>query len=226
MKPTPLLVAAALIAAGGFVLTRGGQTQGLLPAAAQAQQAESSPEATAEAAAIEIKDMVLGAEDAPLEIVEYASFTCPHCADFHEDIMPRIIADYVDTGKARFIYREVYFDRPGLWGSMLARCGGEEKFFGVTALLFEKQREWIGNGQLPDIAANLRTLGKTAGLTDEQLEVCLGDADQAQALVNWYEANATADKITATPSLVIGGETVSNQSYEKLQAIIDAKLEG
>jgi len=84
--------------------------------------------------------MVIGDADAPIEMIEYASFTCPHCARFHADVYPLLKADYIDSGKVKFIYREVYFDRFGLWASMIARCGGEARFFGLSNLIYEKIR--------------------------------------------------------------------------------------
>ena len=77
-----------------------------------------------------------GAEDAPLTIVEYASFTCGHCANFHANVYPQLKAEYIDTGKVRFVQRDVYFDQPGLWAGILARCGGD----GITAHLREDRR--------------------------------------------------------------------------------------
>ena len=71
-------------------------------------------------------EMTIGAEDAPIEMIEYASYTCPHCGKFHTDVFKKLKQNYIDTGKVRFTYREVYFDRYGLWASMVARCGGEE----------------------------------------------------------------------------------------------------
>lgn len=71
-----------------------------------------------------VVEMSLGSPDAPVTLIEYASFTCPHCAAFNKDVMPRIKAEYIDTGKVRLVYREVYFDGPSLWASVVARCAG------------------------------------------------------------------------------------------------------
>jgi len=89
--------------------------------------------AFAQEASIEIPDMVLGSADAPVEMIEYASFTCPYCARFHADVWPQLKADYIESGKVRFIYREVYFDRFGLWASMIARCAGEVGWYQANA---------------------------------------------------------------------------------------------
>ena len=178
----------------------------------------------AQDAAIEIPDMILGDENAPIEVIEYASFTCPHCARFHADVFPKLKADYIDTGKVRFIYREVYFDRFGLWGSMIARCAGADRFFGMSSLIYEKQREWTASGDPAVVIEALRTLAKTAGMNDAALDACMSDADQAQALVGWYQANAERDSVTSTPSFLINGENFGNMSYADFQTTLDEML--
>ena len=84
-------------------------------------------------------------ENAPVTVVEYASYTCPHCADYHEGPFRKLKSEYIDTGKVRFIYREVYFDRYGLWASMVARCE-PAKFFGITDLIYKSQKDWVRAG--------------------------------------------------------------------------------
>lgn len=206
-----------------FLLTTAGaalMTSGLWTAAFAQDTAAADAEAPA---ATEIKDMVLGNADAKVEVIEYASFTCPHCAAFHANVWPQIKENYIDTGKIKFVYREVYFDRYGLWGSMIARCGGEMRFFGIAGMLYEGQREWTA-GEPAQIAANLRNIGKVAGLDDATLDACMNDATTAESLVAWYQKNAEADKIEGTPSFIINGEKYSNMSYEDFAKILDEKL--
>jgi protein-disulfide isomerase len=172
-----------------------------------------------------VLEMVLGSADAPVEIVEYASFTCPHCARFHDQVLPKLKAEYIDTGKVRLVYREVYFDRFGLWAGMVARCGGEERYFGIADLMYKNQKEWIGSGSEPaTIVENLRRIGKTAGISDAELDVCMADGDKAQAMVSLYEENAARDGINSTPSFLIDGTKFSNISYEDFSAELDARL--
>ncbi|MBB5720456.1 protein-disulfide isomerase [Loktanella ponticola] len=173
---------------------------------------------------IEITDMVLGDENAPIEMIEYASFTCPHCAAFHANVYPKLKADYIDTGKVKFIYREVYFDRFGLWASMIARCAGQERFFGLSNLIYENQRDWAASGDPAIVIEELRKLAKTTGLNDAALDACMSDADQAEALVGWYQTNAERDEVNSTPSFLIDGEKFGNMSYDAFQEILDAKL--
>jgi protein-disulfide isomerase len=195
----PALVAAALA---------------VMPAAAPAQDEDVGA----------VADMTLGDADAPVRFVEYASFTCPHCATFHAEVLPQLKRDYIDTGKVHYTYREVYFDRYGLWAGMVARCGGEMRYFGIADMIYDRQREWTQGDSPAAVAENLRRIGRTAGLNDEQLDACLTDADAAQAMVAAYEENAARDGIQGTPSFVIDGQMYSNMSYGELRTILDEKI--
>lgn len=171
-----------------------------------------------------ITEMVLGDPDAPVEVIEYASYTCPHCANFHASLYPQLKADYIDTGKVRFIYREVYFDRFGLWASMLARCSGDTRFFGISSVLYEKQREWTAGGDPVQISANLRQIGKIAGLEDEALDACMSDGTKAQSLVDWFTENTERDDINSTPTFLINGLKLEGSWLSGLLPAIDAAL--
>ncbi|MBU2890108.1 DsbA family protein [Celeribacter halophilus] len=173
----------------------------------------------------DIPDLVLGDADAPIELIEYASYTCPHCANFHSAVFEPLKKDYIDTGKVRFVYREVYFDKFGLWASMVARCGGDMRYFGIQKMLYEEQSEWLAGGKdTMEIVENLRKIGKRAGLTDENLDACLNDGDMAEKLYAKFTKEVEEYDINATPSLVIDGEKHSNMSYADLKEILDAKL--
>ena len=172
----------------------------------------------------EIPDMIQGDADAKVEIIEYASYTCPHCASFHAGLYKDLKKDYIETGKVKFIYREVYFDRFGLWASMIARCAGPDRFFGMTDLLYKEQSLWSRAGDPAAIVVELRKIGLKGGLDNDTLDACLEDADNAQALVAWYQENAERDNIRSTPSFLINGEPYSNMNYADFSAIIDEKL--
>ncbi len=204
--------ALALIAGAGWYALQG--PQAAMPFAAHAQEVDTSV----------VQDMTLGSADAPVTVIEYASFTCPHCASFHANTFEQIKENYIDTGKVRFIHREVYFDRFGLWAGMVARCGDGQRYFGIADMIYEKQAEWTAGGDPATIASNLRTIGKTAGLSDEQLDACMADGDMAQAMVAVYQENATRDDIQGTPSFIIDGQKYSNMSYAEFASVLDEKL--
>lgn len=172
----------------------------------------------------QVPDLVLGNADAKVTLTEYASYTCPHCANFHSAVFKQLKADYIDTGKVKFIFREVYFDRYGLWAAMLARCGGEMRYFGLNGILFEKQTEWAASDDPAVVIENLKTIGRSAGLSNEQLDACYADQKMAEAMVAKFEENMKADDVQGTPTLFLNGTKHSNMSYADLKALIDAEL--
>lgn len=207
--------AAVIAATGGWITMRRDTTQSLI-----ATPAEAAGDAQI------LPDISLGKADAPVTVIEYASYTCSHCAHFHDDVFSQLKRDYIDTGKVRFILREVYFDKFGLWAGQIAQCGGNLKYYGVVDILFGEQGKWIGDGKEATIAENLRKIGLRAGLTKEQIEACLNDQTRAEQMVVTFQKHMTDDDIKGTPSLVINGEKHDNMSYEDLKKIIDAKLAG
>ena len=192
-------------------------SEGALPYAASAEEASEEIKPIAE--------MVQGDLDAPIEMIEYASFTCPHCATFHADVYPKLKINYIDKGLVKFIYREVYFDKYGMWASMIARCAGADRFFGMTDQIYRKQSNWARAESDVAIVTQLKKIGLLAGLDESQLSSCLQDGVKLRALVEWYSENAKRDEIKSTPTLIINGEKHSNQSYEQLTEILDEILE-
>ena len=175
-----------------------------------------------------IQEMSIGNPDAKVTVIEYASFTCPHCAAFHADGFKKLKAEYIDTGKINFIYREVYFqgDRPAFWASVVARCGEnpEQRFFGIVDMIFDKQRTWASATDATEMVGQLRTYGKIPGLTDAELDQCLTDNDRAHALYARWIQNGQNDNVQSTPTFIINGVKTSNKPYDELKSIIDAAL--
>ena len=170
----------------------------------------------------QVLEMTMGDPDAPVTLVEYAMFTCSHCADFNTQVFPRIKENYIDTGKARLIFREVYFNAPSLWAAVIARCAPADRYFGVVDLLFSTQAGWLNSQDGPTIMKNLYGIGRQAGLTDAEMGACREDQAFAEALVAAYQKNQVADAIDATPTFVINGEKIPNTSYEEIAAKLDA----
>jgi len=189
---------------------------------AMARAQEATAPAVAEA--IVVPDMILGNKDAKVTLMEYASFTCPHCAQFHTDVFKPLKADYIDTGKIKFVYREVYFDRYGLWAAMVARCGGEMRYFGISDILLSTQDEWAATDDPAVAVENLKKIGRTAGMDDATISACLENGEMAQAMVTAYQTNAAADQVEGTPTLIINGVKHANMSYDALKVILDAEL--
>jgi protein-disulfide isomerase len=168
-----------------------------------------------------LPEMTLGEADAPVTIVEYASMTCSHCASFHTDTLPTIKEKYIDTGKARLIFREFPFDPRAEAGFMLARCS-DDKYFAMVDVLFKQQRTWAAADNAREALLQIARLG---GFSQESFEACLTD----QALLDNVRAvrlrGANDFGIDATPTFFINGNKYSGAlKVDEMSAIIDSLL--
>ena len=232
MKRIFPMIVAALVGVGAYFIfvhepssTASQSAELTAPAEAVATEVADNSDGDAEVDTSTIPDMMIGNPDAKVTVIEYASYTCPHCASFHSGTFKDLKKNYIDTDKINFVFREVYFDRYGLWASMIARCAGPEKFFGLTDLMFQSQSSWARAGEPAAIIDELRKLGRLAGIDGETLEVCLNDNDKAKTLIAWYQEKAGADNIDSTPSFIINGKKLTNMSFAEMSEIIDAELE-
>jgi protein-disulfide isomerase len=172
----------------------------------------------------EVKEMTMGDPNAPVTLLEYAMFTCPHCAAFHAEVFPQIKANYIDTGKVRLVFREVYFNKPALWAAMIARCAPEDRYFGIADVLFRTQKAWATPTDPQEMLDKLYSVGRQAGLSDAEMDACMQDRATAEALVAEYQKNANADGVDSTPTFFINGEKVGNVPYPEFQQRLDAAL--
>jgi protein-disulfide isomerase len=169
-------------------------------------------------------DMFKGPADSKVTVVEYASFTCPHCATFHKEVFPELNKQYIETGKVKFIYREVYFDAPGLWAGLLARCVDPNKYFGVIDLLYQKQSKWASGSTEKEVLSELFSIGRQVGMEDEQINKCMQNKEKSLKMIDAYLANSKSDQITSTPSLVVNGKLFKNTNFNDLKEEIERIL--
>jgi protein-disulfide isomerase len=171
-----------------------------------------------------LPDMALGPANAPVTITEYASMTCPHCANFNDTVFPKIKSEYIDTGKIRYVFREFPLDIKAAAGSMLARCIAKDdapKYFAVIDLLFRQQNDWV----VKNTTETLTRIGKQAGLSQQAVEDCLKD----QALLDKIAADQKFAnevlKVNSTPTFFINGEMLKGEtSFEEFSKRINSLL--
>lgn len=197
-----------------------------LAAAIQTTAAAQGAASFDQAALVEtgpLEDMVLGRDDAPVTIIEYASMTCPHCASFHDSVLPKLKENYLDTGKARLIFREYPLDRLAAAASMLARCVEPDRFFPFVAILFDQQQTWVRENPVEP----LKKFAKQAGLSDEAFDKCLSNQELLDGIAWVQDRGKTEFDVNGTPSFFINGEYVSAarvQDFDAMAKIIDQKL--
>lgn len=169
-----------------------------------------------------LEDMVEGQADAPVTIIEYASVTCGHCAEFYQHTLPQIRDKYIKTGKVRLVFREFAFDPRAAAGFMLARCAPKDRYFPLIQVLFEKQAEWAF---VPDARPPLIKIAKLAGFNDESFAACLKDQKLLDSLNAGVQRGRDEFGITATPTFFINGKKYEGAlTAEQMSAIIDSML--
>jgi protein-disulfide isomerase len=171
-------------------------------------------------------DMVLGNASAPVTLVEYASSTCPHCAEFHETSWEQLKTTYIDTGRVRFVFREFPTPPPAIAvaGFQLARCGGAtpEQYFTRVGELFRQQHAMFATGSIEGVRAKLIEIGGAAGLSEQQVTDCINDQSGAERIRRLVEAGQR-DGVTGTPTFVINGTKFEQApTYENLSRALDA----
>jgi protein-disulfide isomerase len=164
-------------------------------------------------------DMTLGNPDAPVTLIEYASMTCSHCANFNEFTFQKLKENYIDTGKIFYVFREFPLDRYALEASLMARCAGEDKYFEIVDRLFREQRTWITQ---QNISAAIRAIGRDYGVDSKKYDACQSD----EKLLARIGAKVTeAQKrygVRGTPAIIINGKLLeAGPSYPNVAAAID-----
>jgi protein-disulfide isomerase len=175
--------------------------------------AQAAPKITPE-------DHILGKPDAPITIIEYASLTCPHCAAFDRETLPSVKKDWIETGKAKLVFRDFPFDQPALRGAQLAACAGPDHYFNFIDAMFQQQESWA---RASDPVAALGRLAKLGGMSDDQVQACLKDEKLANRIV---EIRLAAEKelgVNSTPTFFINGKKlVGDLPYDKFQEALKA----
>jgi protein-disulfide isomerase len=167
-----------------------------------------------------LPDISLGKADAPNVIVEYASMTCPHCAQFDKVVFPELKAKYIDTGKVRLIFREFPLDSLAARASMIARCAGQDRYFAMIDVMFQTQPNWVvegpeGNVDLVTSLDHLLQLARQAGFSKETFDACLADKDLFKKIVDERQRANDVFHVDSTPTFFVNGKRMSGEHQLK-----------
>ena len=174
------------------------------------------------AAAPSLGEQSLGKADAPVVMVEYASATCPHCAAFHEMVLPQLKADYIETGKMRFIFREYPLDKLAMGAFMLARCVPNDKYFPTIDMMFRRQQTWRTSS---NPAGELFRIMQLSGMDKPGFEACLKRQDVIKDISDTARKAREDFGVKGTPAIFINGKLVDgHKEFADLKIVIDAAL--
>lgn len=164
-------------------------------------------------------DRILGDAEAPITIIEYSSLTCPHCAQFHKDTLPGVKENWVDTGKARLVYRHFPLDGLALRAAMVANCIDGDRHFTFLEALFHGQKLWA---QASDPVKALSQVAALAGMNGERFGACIADESQANAILERRQHGEATYGIGSTPTFIVNGRKVEGAiGYEAFRKVLE-----
>jgi protein-disulfide isomerase len=170
-------------------------------------------------------DFVMGKADAPLLMIEYASMSCPHCAQFSAGVMPQVEKVYIETGKLRYILRQFPLNEPALKAAELLDCIGEqntEKYYIFAKVLFDAQTKWAFD---TNFMSGLETIATVGGLSKDQFQNCVVPTEREMKVLKKKKLAEESVKIPHTPFIFVGGEAFEGErTFENVSRFIDKKL--
>jgi protein-disulfide isomerase len=163
-------------------------------------------------------EIVIGKDDAKVTIIEYASSSCPHCAEFANVELPKF-KEYLDAGKVKVLFREYPHNDAALGGFMVARCAPKEKYIPLVEVMFKTQQTWV-----PNPLEGLKTIALQAGFTNETFMACLNNKDVAQKIID--ERNrGEAFGVEGIPTFFINGvKYKGDYTFDEMKKVIDPLL--
>ena len=170
------------------------------------------------------KDFVIGNEDAKITIIEYASLSCSHCADFHVNTLETLKKEYIDTGKVKMVFRDYPFNYPALLGSMVLRCIPENYRYDYMNALFKLQTDWVNKKNKKTIQ-ELYKIMQSGGMTKEEYDACIYNTELENEILESVMEAQNQFNIKSTPSFIIDGKLIEgNKSIKEFRQIIDKIL--
>lgn len=165
-----------------------------------------------------LTERVIGNSEAPITIIEYASLTCPHCANFHANTLPQIKKEWIETGKAKMIYRDYPLDKYAASAAMIARCAPKDKYFIFLNAFYAQQKNW---SSAPDPIKVLTQLAGLGGMSKDDVDVCLANEALQDGILQMRLEGQMEYDINSTPSFVINGKKVTNLPYDDFNELLE-----
>ncbi len=166
----------------------------------------------------------LGKKEAPVQMIEFSSLTCVHCANFHNERLDEFRVKYVDTGLVRIEFREFPLNKPALDATLILNCLPKDRYFPFMSVLFQTQDHWAFSN---DYLTSLKQNAKLAGMNDATFDACLSDTPSVEKLLTTVKAYSEKYKIESTPTFIINdgaAQIVGSRPLDEFADIIDPLL--
>lgn len=206
-----------LSAAAVFVLAASASAQTPAPAAGTA-----APTATAPAGP-QYREFVQGDPKAKVTVIEYASLTCSHCANFYRTAYVDLKKNYIDTGKIKFVFRDFPLDGLAMAGAVLARCAPGDRGGKLIDMMFKEQDKWIRSEKPLE---PLKGYAQLAGMSSADVDACLKNEAILKQVREVQNTASTLYKVQSTPTFYVEDEKIDgDRGYEFMAKLIDKKLD-
>ncbi len=165
-----------------------------------------------------LEDRVLGDPNAPITIIEYASLTCSHCATFHRNTMPRLKREWLDTGRAKLVYRDFALDKNAATAAVIAQCASDDEYFNLLSIFFSRQASW---SRMDDPIPLLVQIAGSRGLGREAIDACLGDDNLVDGVLQSRLVGQSQHGVDSTPTFIVGERVLRGAvSFEDFDAVL------
>ena len=168
-------------------------------------------------------DMYLGKPDAKITVIEYASLSCPHCANFNKDVLPKIKAEYIDKGLVKWVFRDYPLNGPAFQAAILSHCASPMRYFSLVDDLFKSQDYWLAQA---DPLGALKQIGASVGVDDKAFDACLNDEALKKKILTRYQEAGSKYQVNSTPTFIINGVAHAGElPYDEFKKLIDQALQ-
>ena len=203
-------------------LIRGGQKKRLPPEQLAKELAKTGP----------MPEIVVGKADAPITIYEYADLTCPACANFHKTVLPQLKEKYLDTGKAKLVFREFPTNTPAMIAFMTVRCAGVDKAWALISALFTRQDDWRTATSFEQLRDKLFSFGQQVGMTRQAFDSCIPSPSGGKIELTSAQEKLAKDiatvrdrahdsfSVTATPTFFVNGKRLPHATMEEFDKVL------
>ena len=159
--------------------------------------------------------VVLGLDSAPVKIKVFSSLTCPHCADFHIKIVPKIKKNYVESGKVQLIFFDFPLDQASFNASKLLHCIDQKKQIAFLDTIYENQDRWTAGSNINEINNNLKKIVHVLGINSTLFDKCLNDEIIADKILNGRIDGHQKYSINSTPTIIINEKKLEGSASFK-----------
>ena len=157
----------------------------------------------------------IGSNEAVVKIKIFSSLTCPHCASFHMNVVPKIKENYLESGKVQLIFIDFPLDQSAFNASKLLHCLDKEKRMNFLDIIYKDQKKWTAGSSLEDINKNLKKIVKNLGISSEKFDKCIIDEEISDKILNERIDASKKYSINSTPTIIINEKKLEGSANFK-----------